>query len=53
LVEGDNAEARAILNQMPQHKISHSKRLVYWCATWMPAVFLRRVAKWRLRTSGA
>jgi glycosyltransferase involved in cell wall biosynthesis len=51
LVEGDNVAARDLLNHVPPGQIRHSKRLVYWCASRMPALFLRSLAKWRLKPS--
>ncbi|MEX0828599.1 MAG: glycosyltransferase family 2 protein [Haliea sp.] len=49
LVEGDNAEARSLLHQIPWGDIASSRRLAYWCASWFPGPILRRLAKWRLR----
>jgi glycosyltransferase involved in cell wall biosynthesis len=53
LVEGDNVAARAMLNHVPPGRIPHSKRVVYWCASRMPPVLLRRLAKWRLKSTAA
>lgn len=53
LIEGDNAEARSLLNSIPRHDFPAQKRCIYWCASWMPGRLVRRLAHWRVKSSTA
>jgi glycosyltransferase involved in cell wall biosynthesis len=53
LIEGDNVEARTLLNEIPADDIADTRRIAYWCASWFPKPFLRQLAKWRLKANVA
>ncbi|MCH8923658.1 MAG: glycosyltransferase family 2 protein [Planctomycetes bacterium] len=47
LIEGDGAESRRLLQQIPREDVSRTRHLVYWIASWMPGATLRQLARWR------
>ena len=53
LIEGDNVDARSLLRQIPWGDIAHTRRAVYWCASWFPSALLRQLARWRLKSNVA